>query len=165
MLSRSHRFHAIQWLISFLLLSFSHSHPFAKIHQGAFFPLLFFSHIFPPSPFLQKSTMALELIGGSILSPVIQVVFERLASSKATNSMMAIFWKSWMKHCILSTDYSTMRRRSRLQVLLWRTGLMMLSMLSMKLRTYWRRLIMNIYDPRTLMPLWQQLGNHKFLHL
>ena len=75
------------------------------------------------------------------------------ASSKATSSMMAVFWKNWMKHWILSTDYSTMRRRSRLQVLLWRTGLMMLNMLSLKLRTYRRRLIMNIYDPRTLMPL------------
>ena len=74
------------------------------------------------------------------------------ASSKATNSTM-VFWKSWMKHWILSTDSSTMRRRSRLQSVLWRTGSMMLNMLSMKLRTYRRRLIMNIYAPRTWMPL------------
>ena len=74
------------------------------------------------------------------------------ASSKTTNSMM-VFWKSWKKHWILSADYSTMRRRSRLQSLLWRTGLMMLNMLSMKPRTYWMRLIMNIYDPRTLIDM------------
>nr|XP_034887275.1 putative disease resistance RPP13-like protein 1 [Populus alba] len=70
--------HAIQWLI--ILSHMITLSPFRKNPPRLLLSTTLFSHIFPPSPFLQKSTMALELIGGSILSPVIQVLVDRLAS-------------------------------------------------------------------------------------
>ena len=91
--------HAIQWLISFLLLSLSH--PLCKIP-----PWLWSSSEDQFSP--------LSLTFCSTGWPLVRF----WASSKATNSMM-VFWKSWKKHWILSTDYLTMRRRSRLQSLLY----------------------------------------------
>ncbi|XP_073261984.1 putative disease resistance RPP13-like protein 1 [Populus alba] len=66
-----------------LIIIISHMITFSPFLQKSTKPPAFhysFSHIFPPSPFLQKSTMALELIGESILSPVIQVLVDRLAS-------------------------------------------------------------------------------------